>query len=63
MANHFKTALEDPMVTRRYEGKPFYMATLSALSAFTEEGKDFLKLPWFSMTKTAKGKNKVLKAA
>ncbi len=53
MKNHFKTALNDPEIVKLYKDKPFHMATLHALSVYTEKGYSLADLPWFKLTKQA----------
>ena len=54
MVNHFKTALMDPDVIRRYKDKPYHMAVLHALAAYRDKGNSLLDLPWFPLANTRK---------
>jgi len=63
MANHFKTALNDPEVKSLYRDKPSHMAVLHALSAYKEKGYSLADLPWFKLSKNAKKEGKKQKAA
>ena len=63
MKNNFKTALNDPEILSKYKNKPYHMAILDSLAAYVDKGHDLLDLPWFSMTKAAKQRKDLKKAA